>query len=229
MVAALRTAAGKQPSCRFVALGTRPAMEEHWFARMLAGGADYTQCHAAAAEDDPLLIKTWRKANPSLSRMPDLRDSLKVEAKEARRDPAALAMFKALRLNLGTYDTRREFLVAPDAWARAEGDLPRKGELALGLDLGSGASMSASKSGWMETVWWFAGRRKPRRSPFDSLITKRKFCRWLPTRRRWWGGDPEMTRLIGWFLATEPPARPFKLAPGVTVIHPGRCWEVPAR
>ena len=39
------------------------------------------------------------------------------------------------------------------------------------------------------------------------------------------GWDPEMTRLIGWFLATEPPARPFKLAPGVTVIHPGRCWE----
>ena len=33
MVAALRTAAGKQPSCRFVALGTRPAMEDRWFSR----------------------------------------------------------------------------------------------------------------------------------------------------------------------------------------------------
>ena len=31
MVAALRTAAGKQPSCRFVALGTRPAEPTHWF------------------------------------------------------------------------------------------------------------------------------------------------------------------------------------------------------
>ena len=148
MVAALRTAAGKQPSCRFVALGTRPAMEEHWFARMLAGGADYTQCHAAAAEDDPFLIKTWRKANPSLSRMPDLRDALKAEAKEAKTDPAALAMFKALRLNLGTFDTRREFLIPPDAWARAEGDLPRTGDLALGLDLGSGTSMSAVAACW---------------------------------------------------------------------------------
>ena len=130
MLAALRTAAGKQPSCRFVALGTRPAMEEHWFARMLAGGADYTQCHAADAEDDPFVGKTWRKANPSLSRMPDLAAAIKTEAKEAKTDPAALAMFKALRLNLGTFDTRREFLVAPDAWARAEGDLPRTGETA---------------------------------------------------------------------------------------------------
>ena len=148
MLAALRTAAGKQPSCRFVALGTRPAMEEHWFARMLAGGADYTQCHAADAEDDPFVGKTWRKANPSLSRMPDLAAAIKTEAKEAKTDPAALAMFKALRLNLGTFDTRREFLVAPDAWARAEGDLPRTGELILGLDLGSGTSMSAVAACW---------------------------------------------------------------------------------
>ena len=47
MVAALRTAAGKQPHSRFVALGTRPADPEHWFTKLLAGGADYAQCHAA--------------------------------------------------------------------------------------------------------------------------------------------------------------------------------------
>ena len=43
MVAALKTAAGKQPHSRFVALGTRPDDPEHWFAKMLAGGADYAQ------------------------------------------------------------------------------------------------------------------------------------------------------------------------------------------
>ena len=43
MLAALRTAAGKQPDSRFVALGTRPAAHDHWFSRMLAGGADYAQ------------------------------------------------------------------------------------------------------------------------------------------------------------------------------------------
>ena len=149
MLSALRTAAGKQPSCKFVALGTRPAMEDHWFARQLAGGADYSQCHAADAGDNPFLVSTWRKANPSLSRMPDLLAAIKAEAAEAKVDPAALARFKALRLNLGTFDTTRQFLIDPDAWARAEGDLPRDGELVLGLDLGSGASMSAVAGCWV--------------------------------------------------------------------------------
>ena len=148
MYAALRTAAGKQPSCKFIALGTRPADAEHWFSKMLAGGADYSQCHAADAEDPPFDVRTWRKANPSLSRMPDLLAALRQEAKEAKRDPAALASFKALRLNLGTYDTTRQFLIDPDAWARAEGDVPRDGELVLGLDLGSGTSMSAVAACW---------------------------------------------------------------------------------
>ena len=48
MVAALRTAAGKQPTCRFVALGTRPAEPTHWFEKMLTGGADFAMSFAAA-------------------------------------------------------------------------------------------------------------------------------------------------------------------------------------
>ena len=51
MVAALRTSAGKQPHFRFVALGTRPASDDHWFAKMLAGGADFAQAHAADPDD----------------------------------------------------------------------------------------------------------------------------------------------------------------------------------
>ena len=151
MLSALRTAAGKQPDCKFIALGTKPAQDEHWFARMLAGGADYSQCHAADAEDNPFAVKTWRKANPSLARMPDLKEALRAEAAEAKVDPAALARFKSLRLNLGTFDTTRQFLIDHDAWARAEGDMPRTGGLALGLDLGSGASMSAVAACWAGT------------------------------------------------------------------------------
>ena len=49
MVAALRTSAGKQPHFRFVAIGTRPASDDHWFAKMLAGGSDCAQIHAASA------------------------------------------------------------------------------------------------------------------------------------------------------------------------------------
>ena len=79
MVAALRTAAGKQPDSRFVALGTRPAAHDHWFARMLAGGADYAQSHAAADDDPPFQRRTWTKANPSLDHMPDLEAAIRKE------------------------------------------------------------------------------------------------------------------------------------------------------
>ena len=64
MVAALQTAAGKQPACRFVALGTRPADEDHWFAALL-GGSGFSQCHAACPDDPPFERATWERANPS--------------------------------------------------------------------------------------------------------------------------------------------------------------------
>ena len=38
------------------------------------------------------------------------------------------------------------------------------------------------------------------------------------------GWNPEMARLIGWFLATEPPAAPFELQRGVMISHPARYW-----
>ena len=72
MVAALRTAAGKQPHCRFVALGTRPAEATHWFERLLSGGAGFAMTFAAAPGDPPYRKRTWARANPSLGHMPDL-------------------------------------------------------------------------------------------------------------------------------------------------------------
>ena len=47
MLSAMRTSAGKQAGFKMVCLGTRPAGPEHWFSRLLDGGADYTQIHAA--------------------------------------------------------------------------------------------------------------------------------------------------------------------------------------
>ena len=64
MVAALMTALGKIPDARLIALGTRPAGTDHWFAKALAGGADYAQSHAAAPADPPFQRRTWKKANP---------------------------------------------------------------------------------------------------------------------------------------------------------------------
>ena len=114
MRAALTTAAGKQPHSRFVALGTRPADPEHWFAKMLAGGADYAQTHAARDTDPKFQARTWHKANPSMRYLSDLEIAIRMEAKQ---DPALLAAFDALRLNLGTLDTEAALLIDAGLWA----------------------------------------------------------------------------------------------------------------
>ena len=148
MVAALRTGGGKQPSSRFVALGTKPDSPDHWFARMIKGGADYSQDHSADPEDKPFQKRTWQKANPSLNHMPDLLDHIRAEAKDAKVDPSALASFRALRLNLGTADHNRPCLVTVEAWKAAEADVAPGGDMVLAVDLGSGTSMSAVAACW---------------------------------------------------------------------------------
>ena len=143
MLAALRTAAGKQPDSRFVAIGTRPAAHDHWFSRMLAGGADYAQTHAAAEDDPPFQGRTWAKANPSLHHMPDLESTIRKEAAEARSDEMAFPQFRALRLNGGTSDSVEALLLEAGTWLSLEGDADRRGPCLWGLDLGTSAAMSA--------------------------------------------------------------------------------------
>ena len=151
MVAALQTAAGKQPHSRFVALGTRPADPGHWFAKLLAGAADYAQQHAARPDDPRWQRRTWAKANPSLAHMPDLLDAIRTEAQAARRDPGLLAAFEALRLNLGTDETAVATLLDAGLWRRIEGDAARAGPAVWGIDLGTSAAQSAVAAYWPET------------------------------------------------------------------------------
>ena len=153
MRAALSTGLGKVPGSRMIALGTRPADDSHWFARMLAapGEDGFAQVHAAG-DDDPIFNRrTWAKANPSLKVMPDLAARIQREAKEARADPALQPAFKALRLNMGTSDTERAVLLHAESWLRAEGDVPREGQLVFGVDLGGTAAMSAIAACWADS------------------------------------------------------------------------------
>ena len=150
MVAALRTALGKTPG-RMIALGTRPASDAHWFSEMLTGGSDYSQTHAAKADDPVFQRRTWLKANPSLPAMPDLEAAIRREAKRARRDPMILQSFKALRLNLGISDVAESMLLDADTWAGIEGDAPREGRYSLGIDCGTSSAMSGAAAFWGET------------------------------------------------------------------------------
>ena len=74
MRAALVTAAGKLPESKFVALGTRPADSEHWFAKMLAGGCDYAQTHAAGFDDPKFQRRDLGEGKPFFETLPRSRD-----------------------------------------------------------------------------------------------------------------------------------------------------------
>ena len=131
-------------------IGTRPALDEHPFQRALDGhGVGFRMCYAAPKDAAPFRLATWRRANPSLPHMPDLEAVIRQEAADARRDPGALASFRALRLNQGVADTVSSVLVDADAW-RASMGLPAPGvratEYCLGLDLGQNAAMSAASA-----------------------------------------------------------------------------------
>ena len=80
---------------------------------------------------------------------------IRSEAEDAKRDPDASQMFRALRLNQGTSDVIRSVPIDADSWARAERDDPpdMAGRYALGLDLGQNAAMSAAAA-----YFWNSGR-----------------------------------------------------------------------
>ena len=149
MISAVRTGLGKTPGSRLIALGTRPSDAQHWFSRMLAGGgAAYAQTHAAGPNDPKFQLRTWRKANPSLDHLPSLLAEIRSEAADARKDPAMMAAFDSLRLNLGTSDVTEQVLLAAGTWERIEGPGVRAGPYVLGLDLGGAAAMTAAAGYW---------------------------------------------------------------------------------
>ena len=153
MISALLTSLGKIPGSRLVALGTRPADDFHWFSEMLAGGADFILCYSAPSDAAPFDPETWRMANPSLAAFPDLRRAIERESEKSTANPALMASFKALRLNMGTADTLEAVLIDTDNWRACEvSELPgATGPAVWGIDLGATAAMSAIAAYWPAT------------------------------------------------------------------------------
>ena len=153
MLAAIQTGAGKIEGSKIIALGTRPATSDHWFARWLSGGADYIQRHEARSSDPPYQLRTIRRANPSYDHLPALRADLLAQRDKAREGEEDRAAYMALALNLGTPDTVESVLVSTAAWTRCEVEKlpPAKGGYVLGFDLGSGSAMTAAAAYWPDT------------------------------------------------------------------------------
>ena len=108
-------------------------------------------CCAAVADTYPLDRSTWLAANPSLPHMPYLEEAIAREAREAARDPSALASFRALRLNAGVSDVLQSTVLDAGTWKRIEEDALPSGPFVLGVDLSSRAAMSACTAYWPST------------------------------------------------------------------------------
>ena len=110
----------------------------------------YSQIHAAREIDNPFLFVTMRRANPSVDFMPSLLKAIRADAARARLDASLLPSYRALRLNMGESDQERAMLLEAGSWERCEcSELPPvEGPLVLGVDLGSGAAMSACAGYW---------------------------------------------------------------------------------
>ena len=83
--------------------------------------------------------------------LPDLAHAIRSEYAAAKRDPALLASFESLRLNLGTPDTDQAVLISAELWRDIEGSAPMSGPAIWGVDLGSSAAQSAIAAFWPET------------------------------------------------------------------------------
>ena len=163
MLAALKTSRGKIPGSKALWLGTRPSTSEHPFQRALDGhGVGFVLSYAARKDDPPFQRRTWKRANPGLDHFPDLEAVIREEAEDAKRDPAAMQTFRALRLNQGVSDTVESVLLDADTWRGAQ-RLPapkrRATEYVLGIDLGQNVAMSAGSAyfqdGTLEAVACF--------------------------------------------------------------------------
>ena len=151
----LRTSMGKIPGSRMIVLGTRPLEgQDHFFNDMLGGEADYIQAHMCVKDVDPdFQKKSWVKACPSLKEgMPSLLSEIAAEARRAKKNPAQLAGFRALRLNMGTSPVNRNHVLDAGVWESAESTtVERAGPFILGLDLSDGAAMVAASGYWRAT------------------------------------------------------------------------------
>ena len=155
MYNALRTGMGKQVDAKFVALGTKPEEDDHWFREMLENPSKHTyiQKHETSRDDPDFSMRVVRKANPSYDHIGSLRQAIQEEMEDAKKG-INLAAWRAYRLNQGTSeDDEKEMLVLMDDWKATlvlEAP-PREGPVFVGIDIGGGVSMTAIAFYWPMT------------------------------------------------------------------------------
>ena len=152
---ALITGLGKREGQRLVAFGTRsPSGPADWWPKWLSATAGQSRTHIEVLEGD---AASWRdpgeavKANPLAAGEP-LRSVLGRERAEAESDPAALARYRAYRLNHASDpQAARVFSDAELVTVCARPAPPREGAPILSIDAGGLLSWSASCAIWPDS------------------------------------------------------------------------------
>ena len=155
LAAAIRTALGKRKGARAIFIGTRPASDSHFFARLLGSRTRaFTRRRTRPGRTiRRLRLRRGARRCPALTYgLPDI-ETLRAEARLAKRDPAELATFRSLRLNQGTSEVESRMLIDALVWRGVETDElpPREGPVAFGVDLGGTAAFSACAAFWPRT------------------------------------------------------------------------------
>ncbi len=148
---AILTASGKQGASRILAISTAPTRRDHWMSRLLREGGPGIWTRLYQAKDDALTWANVKRANPGLSSAPTLAAAIRAELEHARRDEASAHGFRAYRLNLGTSEQGRQFLIDANTWAALPLGSEREGEPIWGVDMGGGQSWSACAAYWPDT------------------------------------------------------------------------------
>ena len=161
----LLTGLGKRPGQRLLALGTRsPSGPMDWWPKWLSATAGTRRAHIEVLEGD---AANWRDpdeavaANPLAASEP-LRSVLGRERAEAESDPAALARYRAYRLNHASDPVAaRVFSDAELTMVAARPVPPREGAPILSTDCGGLKSWSSGCAIWPESgrieLWAVAG------------------------------------------------------------------------
>lgn len=151
MIDALITAAGKTQQLLCLIGTLAPGAEGGWWRALVAAGSQ-PGVYVQSLTGDPDKWASWRevlRVNPVALVNPILREALRREFDEAKRDDRAKARFLSYRLNVPTAD-QHSVLLTVDEWKRclARAVPERRGRPVVGVDLGGGRAWSAATALW---------------------------------------------------------------------------------
>ena len=151
MIDALITAAGKTKQLLCLIGTLAPGVDGGWWRELIAAGSQ-PGIHVQSLEGNPEAWARWRevvRVNPVARVNRLLRQALRRELDEAKRDSRAKARFLSYRLNIPSADEVSVLLTVDEYERVVDRHVPlRVGRPTVGVDCGAGRAWSAATAVW---------------------------------------------------------------------------------